>query len=78
MEPNIGFTEFLVRIAGGIILLGYAVYGIAFSSEVGLWTGILVTASIILGVAFLLTAILRTCPINTATGLNTIDQDKEQ
>jgi hypothetical protein len=63
MEPNMGFTDRFIRaaIALGLLYAAYTHY------IVGTWA----VVAVIVGVVFLLTSIVRFCPLYTILGFKT-------
>jgi len=58
MKPNVGTVDRVLRIVGGLVLIGLAVSG-----TIGVWG--------YLGVALLLTGVFRFCPAYPLLGMNT-------
>lgn len=64
MDRNVGGVDRLVRLAGGLVLLGY---GYRNRAET---TGAL---AFIAGSDILATAVIQRCPVNTLLGIDTCD-----
>ncbi|MBT9458855.1 MAG: DUF2892 domain-containing protein [Burkholderiaceae bacterium] len=58
MKPNVGTVDRVLRIVGGLVLIG-----LAASGTIGVWG--------YLGVALLLTGVFRFCPAYPLLGMNT-------
>jgi hypothetical protein len=63
MKANVGTIDRVLRVVGGLVLIGLAVSG-----KVGLWGYI--------GVVPLLTGLFRFCPVYPLIGLNTCPMEK--